>query len=106
MYRATTTPDIFTLPLNADACSVIRVAYAQGGELVLMKKYENGVADSGMELEGKTVTVTLTQEEANLFKKGRASTQLRALITATGKAATSDEFEFTVKRVLDDEIMR
>lgn len=102
-YRATTEPFTYTLPEDADSYNVIRIAFAQNEEL-LVKEYAYGSADPGMELDGKDVIVTLTQEETKMFKPGFAYTQVRAL-TSEDEAPASKEFRIIVRRILDDEIM-
>lgn len=104
MYRATTPDHTFRFKFQADTCAIIRVAYAQNGKLKFVKKYVNGVADSGMVLDGTDVIITLTQEETKMFSEGHAGVQIRAMNSA-GKVVASGKFVVSVEGVYDDEIM-
>lgn len=102
MYRATTPTHTFTLPMLPTECDVIQVAYKQGG-VSLVKKYQNNTLPSGMSFDDHDVLITLTQEETNLFKQGRAQAQIRVLYG--GKALASQKMNVSVFDVINEEIL-
>lgn len=86
------------LPFEAASLKDILVTYAQNGDTVLEKTMADMTAD------GDTWTVTLTQEETNLFKPGYADVQLR-VFTADEKSIPSRVMKLWVGAVLNDEVM-
>lgn len=104
MYRLTTPEHTFTLPENVSDYKVVQVAYKQSSTK-FTKTYADGEASSGMSVSGKTVIITLTQEETKKFKKGEASVQVRAL-TMADKAVASKQFTFTVEDVNNEDILK
>ena len=104
MYRVTTPTHTFSLPMATSECEVIQVTYKQQDEVVLSKQYDDGVLPSGMTLDGNDVILNLTQAETKKFVKGKAKVQVRAL-TGEGKALASDNFEFQVYDVNNEDIL-
>ena len=92
MYRATTPIHSFTLPENADSYDEIQIAYKQTAvkkpAVNLVKHYQDNTLPSGMTFDGKTVIITLTQEETKLFSKGNLIVHLRVLTTDSHVWAT------------------
>lgn len=99
MYRATTPTLTYNLSgaLPSDF-EEMEITLSQDGEVLVTKTLEDCT------VEESTLQIELTQEEANRFKKGVASTQIRA-ITPEGRVHASYECEFYVSDVLDDDIM-
>lgn len=104
MYRATTPTHTFKLPIEADTCSIIRVTYKQG-QNKLKKEKNSGETSDGMTIDGRNVTVVLTQEETLQFEEGKTVTiQLRALTNA-GAAFQSQKWRLPVEGALDEEVL-
>ena len=104
MYRATTPPYTYTLPIETSTCKEILVTFKQGCT-VINKHYQDGVLPPGMTLNGKHVYVELTQEETLKFNEGKSAlTQIRVL-TSADKAYASKKFGIQIKDVLNEEIL-
>ena len=104
MYRATTPPHTFTLPIETNTCDKIQVTYKQG-DFKIVKTYENGTLPSGMSLNGKVVSIKLTQEETKQFKAdAEVKAQVRAK-TIGGDVFASQKFNVSVADVLSDEVL-
>lgn len=104
MYRATTPTHTFKLPIETNTCSEILVSYKQK-DFALDKHYQDSTLPDGMTLDGKNVIIVLTQEEANQFKEGRASVQIRVLTNA-GAVMASQVFKLFVADVINEEILQ
>lgn len=99
MYRATTPTHKFEIPFDVATISQILITYAQQEEVVLEKKTEDCTID------GNCISVTLTQEEANLFDlRKNIEIQMRVL-TAGGNALASQIITEPCYRVLNDEVL-
>lgn len=98
MKRATTPTHTFTLPDNASTYQDIHITYAQRGEKVLEKNKAN------LTIDGKVVSFTMTQAEANLFAPREAEVQVRVRLT-DGNVFASQIIPFNVNAVLCDEIL-
>ena len=101
MIRATTPTHIFTFPdeLNPADCERILVTYSQGSTRVLE------LTEEDVSVDGQDVKYTLTQEQTNLFTDVKqAKVQVRVL-TVSGDALASDIIPFSVKPVLNDEVL-
>ena len=103
MYRATTPVHTFTLPISTSDCAVVLVTYEQG-KTEINKEYNNDTLPSGMTFNDKDVVITLTQEEANMFKTGKIDVQIRVL-TNSGAAYASEKFKVKSLDVLNDKIL-
>lgn len=100
MYRATTPTLRYKFSgASPDDFADILITISQNGAIVLTKHKED------CSIDGDTVSVDLTQEEANLIKEGVASTQVRAITPVGGKVHASDPIEFYMADVLDDSMM-
>lgn len=100
MYRASTPIHKISIPWDASEVSDLWLTYSQSDEIVLEKKHKNG----DFTVEGNIWSVTLTQEETNLFKSDTASAQVRILLT-DGTAVPTKVFQLPVFPVLNDEVM-
>ena len=99
IYKGTTPTHSFKLPVSKEAVDEVRVTYAQGAKVVLVKNTGNcSVTDD-------VVSVTLTQEETFLFKANvEVSIQVRVL-TTDGHAFSSDTVSVGVYKCLDGEVL-
>ena len=104
MYRATTPTHSFTFDVDPETTfKTILITYAQKDKII----FEKGKSDlSFSEANGGYVaTLTLTQEETNMFKAGDAITvQVRAL-TYDGEAIAFDKLTMKVSIVLNDKVL-
>lgn len=100
MYRASTPTHKLSIPWGESDISDLWLTYSQSDEIVLEKKYKN----SDFTVEGNVWSVTLTQEETNLFKSDTAQAQIRVLFT-DGTSIPSKVFQLPVFPVLNDEVM-
>ena len=100
MRRATTHTHTFCFPTEYEGLnSKVLLTYSQNGEIILEKNLGDGF------LENNVFTVTLTQEETNLFTAYKeVDIQLRAL-TTNGTAVASDVYHIPCEVVLNDEVM-
>ena len=104
MYRVTTPTHTFTLPIQTSTCKEIQVTYRQG-DYSLIKHYRDEVLPEGMILDGKNVSVHLTQQETKQFcRKSQASVQVRVL-TNDDNALASQKFKITINDVLSEDIL-
>lgn len=99
MRQGTTPTHTFTLPFDTNIVSKVRVIYAQG-EIVKVVKRENEV-----QMEGNTITVTLTQADTlRLNHRLRTEIQIRVL-THSEDAFASDIIEVRTDRCLTEEVL-
>lgn len=99
MIRGTTPTHVFGLPFDVSVIDKLIISYAQEGEEVLILRKED------CELEGNTISVTLSQENTFLFKDGkRVEIQIRILTTGD-QIVTSDIKSVPVDRVLNSEVL-
>lgn len=99
MIRATTPTFNFNLPIDADKIKEAEVTFSQGGENKLQKYIGSCI------LNGKKLSVTLTQEETLLFSdKSDMKVQLRVL-TDAGKVYASQKFTEPVIDSLSEEVL-
>ena len=111
MRRATTPVHSFTFPIDPENISKLLLTYAQHGEIVLNKTKED------FSFEGNVGTVTLTQEETNLFddtpdcgefisgtNSPMVEIQLRGL-TTNNQAIATDIWRVPLRKILNDEVL-
>lgn len=99
MRRGTTPKHTFTLPFDTADVAKVRVIYAQGDEVVLVK------CEDDVSFEGNDITLKLTQEETLSFScKTSVKVQIRVLTTA-GDALSSDPCIVSVEECLEDEVL-
>lgn len=104
MVRVTTPVHTFTLPFDTSLCDAIEVVYKQFYKK-LVKRYENGKLPDGMELNGKDIVITLSQEETGRFSKGTAKIKIRVL-TKSGRVLPSDEMEIDIEDTFSEDILK
>lgn len=99
MIKGTTPKHTFTIPLETSELASIRIIYAQDDTQLFVKEMSDCV------LEGKTISVTLTQEETLKFDDTKlAQIQLRVK-TKSGEVLSSDVLVVYVGKCLDTEVM-
>jgi hypothetical protein len=101
MIRGTTPTHTFTTPLDVEIISDLRLSYAQEGVEIFNKK------KSEVTLDGKTISVRLTQEETLKFDtaKGVAQIQLKVL-TEGGDVFSSDVMNVNVWDSINNEVLK
>ncbi len=99
MRRGTTPTHTFEMPFEADLLKDIEITYQQGGRVILQKRK----ADCAC--KGKSISVTLAQEETLLFKNDLpAEIQIRVVSTERGVLA-SDIYRVPCERCLSNEVL-
>jgi hypothetical protein len=99
MRRGTTPTHTFEIPLETSNIAKIRVSYAQGGVVKVVKK------ESDCELLENTIVVKLTQSETlRLNHRLRTEIQVKVL-TRDGDTFVSDVIEVNTDRCLNDEVL-
>ena len=99
MKRLTTPEHRFLLSIDPAIISCIRIVYAQGGNVVLIK--EGG----DVSMEGSTAKVRLTQQETKQFSASCCIEAQVRVLTLGGDALASDIIKIGCERVLDEEIL-
>ena len=98
MTRGTTPSYVITIKDDVDLSEVTDL-------YVTLKQSETSkVTRKNAELEGKAITLTLTQEETLLFKEGEAELQVRGKFS-DGVAFATKVIRVPVNRVLYDEVI-
>lgn len=92
MRRGTTPTHVFTVPVEADTITALSLVYAQNGMIVI----EKGLSD--VTVSGKTVQVSLTEDETLKFFSGAVEIQLR--IGIGSKRMASDVIKVAVGDIL------
>lgn len=95
MFRGTTPTLTFTLPFSVVNIDNAYVTFAQSGAVVIDKPLED------LQLDGNTITVTLTQEET-LSLRENTSVEMQVSIRDGEKVMRSQILTTTVKRILKD----
>ena len=99
MYRGTTPTLRFTLPFDTSTLDVVWVTIAQGGKVIINKE------KSDCDLNGKDISVTLTQAETLVLTAGnKTEIQLRVL-TTDGLALASEIFRENTDYILKDGVI-
>lgn len=99
MKRGTTPIHQFVVPFSAEMIDDVEITYCQNGQEIL-KKYIKDCT-----VEGKTVSVMLSQDETFGFNEGiNIEIQLRVL-TKGREVHASDIFIVDCKRCLSDEVL-
>lgn len=99
MQRFTTPTHIFDLPIDTDEVSSLVIVYNQGNSTVLKKIKDD------CELSGKTVKVTLTQEETSRFTAGVSVKIQMHLKTNDGSVPPTNILTVSCEECLDDEVI-
>lgn len=101
MIRGTTPTHTFTTPLDVGIISDLRLSYAQEGVEILNKK------KSEVALEGKTISIKLTQEETLQFDPARGVVQIQLkVLTAGGDVFCSDVMNVNVWDSINNEVLK
>lgn len=99
MIRGTTPTHSFTLPFDSSLLHSTKILYGQQDEVLIEKR------DSDLTKNGKTIKLTLTQEETFLFKDNiPVQIQVRALTTGQ-EAVSTPILLVSVEKCLDDEVL-
>lgn len=98
MYRASTPTHRFRIPIAPENIAKILLTYTQNDKIVLEK------TEADLTNEGHVWSLTLTQEETNLFASDYAQVQVRYLGT-DGRSFPSRKFRLFVGAVSNDEVM-
>ena len=97
--RGTTPTHTFTVPIDTDAISKVKVIYAQEDAVLFAKDTEECGCKDG------TITVKLTQADTLKFDcKKPAQIQMR-ILTQDGEALLSDIAYTSVGKCLDNEVI-
>ena len=100
MRQGTTPKHTFTLPFSVPGNSVVRVIYAQNGEIVLVK------TGSDVDVLVNEVSTTLTQEETLSFDSNAQNTEIQIrILMPDGSAVASDIIRVSVKKCLEDKVI-
>jgi hypothetical protein len=98
MIRGTTPNHTFTLPFDVKTIAEIHIIYSQGSRKLVKRK-------SDCTLKGNTVTVKFTQDETLSFDSRQLVELQVRVLTNNGEALASTIWEFTVQRLLEDEVI-
>jgi hypothetical protein len=90
----------FTLPYDISLVKEFKVTYKQNGKIIL-EKYLND-----FEVDDKTLSVTLTQEETFLFDENVNVELQGRVLTMGGEAIPSDIRIMTAEKCLDREVLK
>lgn len=102
VYIGSTPVHHITLPENATTYAGIEATYRQGG--IGLTKYYDGELPSGMTIDGKVVTLTMSQQETKLFTKGKGTLQLRVL-TVDGLVLPSQKWEIVFEHSNNEDVL-
>lgn len=98
MYQATTPTHTFHLPFETTGISKLVLTYRQSGRAAVTKTVDDVV------MLGKTISVTLTQEETNKFTDARpVMAQLRLRIGE--KVMASNIIKIDMEEALNREVI-
>lgn len=101
MYRASTPTHKLNIPWEESEITDLWLTYSQSGDVVLEKRYKSG----DFTISDNVWSVTLTQDEANLFKSDTAEVQVRVLLQ-DGASIPTKIFRLPIFAVLNDEVMK
>lgn len=103
--RGTTPTHKFTLPFDVSTIKEVQVIYSQSDHYLDEKRTKLVKETKDCKLEGKTISVDLTQEDTLSFThKLQVSIQLRVLLV-NGKALVSKVIKRDVEACLNDEVL-
>lgn len=98
MLIGTTPSYSWTLPFDSSNIATLKITFKQEDNIVLVKRM------SDCKLNGKQLSVTLTQEETFLFKDGAAVVQVRGL-DKDGHAFGTVPKKIGIVECNDDEVL-
>lgn len=97
MYRGTTPTLTFTLPIEADTVTLMNLALSQFGRVLISKGLEDA------EIDGKTVSFTLTEEETlKLIGRGSNGVEIQLRVGVDEVRFASEIFTVPVERILQE----
>ena len=100
MYRGTTPTHTFYVDIDPELIKKIKITYSQQDKEVIVKRTEDCT------IENNAITTRLTQEDTFQFQcKMIVEIQVRVL-TTDGEVRTSDPLAVTVKKCLDEEVLK
>lgn len=99
MIRGTTPKHTFTIPFDTSTITDVRITYGQEDTVLFTKKMADCV------LEGKTISVTLTQEETLKFDASKLAQIQLKVKTNNGDVLSTDILVVYVGKCLDTEVM-
>lgn len=100
MYRATTPTHRFTFPADiVPLIDKVKITYAQKNEILFE------LDESVLVWDGNVASITLSQEQANLFNSKKVGQVQLRVLTVDGSVLATEIFDFEVGYVLDDEVM-
>lgn len=99
MIRGTTPTHIFTLPIEAELIKCAQVIYTQDGGAKLTKDINDCA------LDGKTLTVRLSQEDTLFFACDRCVRIQVRVLTQAGDALASHVMRVRCEECLSDEVL-
>lgn len=100
MIKGSTPTHKFNLPFTVDIIDKLQIKYAQNDENVITKEKADCV------LDGKTICVTLKQEETLLFDCHKTTVQIQLKIkTLDGKVVISRLLTAPLEKCLFDEVL-
>lgn len=99
MRLGTTPKHTFTIPFDASLIKELKVTYAQSKKIVLEKYLDD------FEVNGRELSITLTQEETFLFNEDIIVEIQARVLTLGGDVLVSDISIATADRCLDREVL-
>ena len=96
MYRGTTPTLIFTLPFDCSNITKLNIAFAQDEKVILEKELDS------CDLNGKTLSVTLTEEDTLLFDCKKRCVEIQLRIGCGESRLASKIIKTSVDRILKD----
>lgn len=99
MIRGTTPIHIFHLPIETSTLKEVRITYQQLGRDLIEK------TETDVEMEGTTISLTLTQEETLKFVNGQ-KVRLQVKVLTTGNVVLASPVkELSVSEILNEEVL-
>lgn len=99
IMQGTTPTHIFSIPIVAESVKTVRVVYAQNKNVVLKKE------GNECRISGKSVSVSLTQEDTLLFKDGIPVGMQVCVCDLSGNTFRSKPKYVPVDVALDGEVL-
>ncbi len=96
MTRGTTPTHTFTLPFEAGDITILNIAYAQRGDIVLEKDLTDCT------VSGNTLTVTLSEQDTLMFDASDSKVEIQLRAGIGDKRLASEIITTTVRRILKE----
>jgi len=100
MRLGTTPKHTFTFPFDVSKIANVKITYSQAGRIILEKYLKD------CNVEGQTLTLTLTQEDTFLFMENKSVEIQARVVTLGGEVLASDVVRVLVERCLDEEVLQ